>query len=187
MKKYSIFIFGSLFILPLETFAHGAHGTGFVAGLTHPIFGLDHLVAIIGLSLLSFKLLEKKQWLPSLVFITTMVIGGLLGVRAEEISITEFVIVGSVLAFGLVIAFDLKLSIFIVAGIAALFGFFHGHAHGTEMPEASNIPLYVLGFVLGASLLSAIGFGLSKILTKSIQAKLVGAFIAGMGLMMFID
>lgn len=148
MEKRPLLVFAILALIPIQIFAHGGHGTGFTAGITHPIFGIDHLVAIIGIGVMGFTVLKEKKWLPSLVFILSMVIGGFLGIKSEAFKVTEWMIVGSVLISGLILALDFKMSSILYISLAAIFGFFHGHAHGTEMPQDSNIPLYILGFVI---------------------------------------
>ena len=186
MRKFHSLLLLFIFLLPLPVFAHGGHGTGFMAGLTHPIFGIDHLVAIFAIAIFGATSLKEKNWLPSLSFIIAMVIGGLLGIQAEAFSITEYIIVFSVLITGFFLAFEARLTPMIYIPLFALFGFFHGHAHGTEMPEASNIPLYILGFITGVGVLSCIGFRLPNFFQNSIYLRLSGAFIAGMGLMMIL-
>lgn len=186
MRIQRFLLLGLLFCLPFSAIAHGAHGTGLVAGFTHPVFGIDHLVAILGLGFVSYRLLPIRQWLPSLVFVAAMVAGGLLGINAEAFRITEIIIVLSVIILGSIMVLELSLPVWAFVGLAAIFGFFHGHAHGVEMPKASNVPLYLLGFTLGATLLSIIGMLLARWLNNPTQARLVGAFIAGMGLMMFM-
>lgn len=186
MKKYLFILLGIIFLIPTHVFAHGGHGTGFIAGLTHPIFGLDHLVAIIGAGLLGYSLLKERPWAPALAFVTAMIVGGILGMGATPFGITEIVIVLSVLVAGVLIAFEVHASLVIYAILFAVFGFFHGHAHGAEMPEGSNVLLYVLGFVLGVGLLSSLGAGLTKVIKDPLQIRLLGAFIGGMGLMMLL-
>ncbi|MEM8907721.1 MAG: HupE/UreJ family protein [Bacteroidota bacterium] len=185
MKKL-LFTFGILSFSPQLLLAHGGHGTGFVAGLTHPIFGLDHLIAIVGASVLGYALLTQKQWLPSLAFVLAMIVGGVLGVEAEAIYITEWIIVLSVLITGFLIAFEIQVPFLVYGLLYALFGFFHGHAHGTEMPAASNIWWYVLGFVAGVAILSGLGRVLTKLIRQPVHTRLLGAFMAGMGLMMLL-
>lgn len=185
MNKY-IFLGLLLIVFPFQLIAHGAHGTGFTAGFTHPIFGIDHLVAIIATAILGHTISKEKPWMLSLFFIVAMVIGGSLGINAEELSITEWMIVISVLLTGSLIALEWKGSTLIYGILIGIFGFFHGHAHGTEMPTESNVLLYILGFVVGASLLSAIGLGASKFFKSENYLRILGAFIAGMGMMMLI-
>jgi urease accessory protein len=50
-----------------------------------------------------------------------------------------------------------------VAGvIVGVFAIFHGHAHGTELPESANALLFAVGFVISTGLLHLCGiaFGL---------------------------
>jgi urease accessory protein len=67
---------------------------------------------------------------------------------------------------GLLIAFAVKAPIWVAAVIVGLFAIFHGHAHGTELPEAFSPYGYAVGFVVGTGLLhmAGIAFGL---LTRS--------------------
>lgn len=186
MRKISSIIILLATLTPLSLLAHGSHGTGFVAGLTHPIFGLDHLVAILGIAILGFGLFKNRNWLPTLSFISTMLLGALLGINNEALSFTEGVIVFSVLATGLLLVFKIVSPSILLAITFAFFGFFHGHAHGVEMPQESNIPLFILGFILGVVIISAIGWAISKILKKDSHFQIIGGFIAGMGLMMIL-
>jgi urease accessory protein len=50
---------------------------------------------------------------------------------------------------GLLIAFAVKAPIWVAAVIVGLFAIFHGHAHGTELPEAFSPYGYAVGFVVG--------------------------------------
>ena len=75
----TIFLIG----LPSILLAHGSHGNGVMAGFTHPIFGFDHMFAILGAGILSY-LSDSKNWhLYLLGFIIPMIIGGLLGIGNE--------------------------------------------------------------------------------------------------------
>ena len=46
--------------------------------------------------------------------------------------------------------------------MVGIFAIFHGHAHGTELPEAASPLTYALGFVIATGLLHLLGiaFGL---------------------------
>jgi hydrogenase/urease accessory protein HupE len=50
---------------------------------------------------------------------------------------------------GLLIAFAVKAPIWVAAVIVGIFAIFHGHAHGTELPEAFSPYGYAVGFVIG--------------------------------------
>jgi urease accessory protein len=68
--------------------------------------------------------------------------------------------------------------------LVGAFAIFHGHAHGTELPEAANPLSYAAGFVLatGALHLGGIAFGmLTKWPSGLIAVRAVGAAIAVTG------
>jgi urease accessory protein len=67
---------------------------------------------------------------------------------------------------GLLSAFAEKAPIWVAAVIVGIFAIFHGHAHGTELPEAFNPYGYAVGFVIGTGLLHLVGIGLG-VLTRS--------------------
>jgi urease accessory protein len=52
--------------------------------------------------------------------------------------------------------------LWVAAVIVGFFAIFHGHAHGTELPEAANALTYAVGFVISTGLLhlGGIAFGL---------------------------
>ena len=173
-------------LIPENAFAHGSHGTGFMAGFTHSAFGVDHLLAILGISIFGFSVFNDKQWLPSASFIIAMFIGGLLGIAALGFGITEPIIGLSVIVIGALISYEVKLPDIAAGLLFAFIGFFHGHAHGTEMPQDTNIPLFILGFISAALLISALGWGITKLIKQNSQVRLLGAFLAGIGLALFL-
>src|SRR5256885_2658697 len=61
--------------------AHSDEGTGgFIAGLAHPIFGLDHVVAMLAVGLWGAFLGPPAIWLLPIVFPLVMAAGGVLGI-----------------------------------------------------------------------------------------------------------
>jgi urease accessory protein len=63
----------------------------------------------------------------------------------------------------------------VAAVIVGAFAIFHGHAHGTELPEAASPIAYSLGFVIATGLLHATGIALSLVTHWRHGAKLVRA------------
>jgi urease accessory protein len=45
--------------------------------------------------------------------------------------------------------------------IVGVFAIFHGHAHGTELPQSASPIAYSLGFVIATGLLHAVGIAFS--------------------------
>jgi urease accessory protein len=92
-----------------------------------------------------------------------MVAGFLLALAGTPLPLVEPMILASVLVLGLAVAFLLRLPLGLAVALAALFGLFHGHAHGGELGQA-GAAAFGLGFALstavlhGAGLLIALGY-----------------------------
>ena len=161
-----------------------AHGTGdnaFVHGLTHPIFGVDHMLAILGVAILGHHFMHEKPWLPSILFIIAMVIGSVFGIKGDELPFMEEVIKGSIAICGILLWGKFELTLVGFSLIAIFAGYFHGYAHGFEMPIGSNTALYDAGFVLGATIISLLGYAIAKFFTDGLGIRTIGAFLAGLG------
>jgi urease accessory protein len=71
-------------------------------------------------------------------------------------------IAASAVVLGLLVAFQARPPLWLAAVVVGVFAIFHGHAHGTELPQAANPLTYALGFVIATGLLhlTGIAFGL---------------------------
>lgn len=143
-------------------FAHTGEGLagGLMSGFLHPILGWDHVVAMVAVGLWGAVLGAPAMWLLPVVFPLVMAFGGALGVMGVPVPAIETGIALSGVVLGLLVAFFVKAPLSVAAVIVGAFAIFHGHAHGTELPEAANPLAYGVGFVVGTGLLHAIGIGL---------------------------
>ncbi|MEL6988742.1 MAG: HupE/UreJ family protein, partial [Bacteroidota bacterium] len=67
-------------IFPSLLFGRGSHGSGVMAGFTHPILGIDHAIAIFGVGLLGGRIKPSQPYLLLIGFLIAMIIGGLFGI-----------------------------------------------------------------------------------------------------------
>ena len=111
-----------------------------------------------------------------------------MGIDNEATLIIEKVIAASVLIIGLMIAYHNKLNMFLAIALLAIFGFFHGYAHGAEMSEANTALKYVSGYSLGTILLGAVGMLIAKVIDSQTKTnriiQFVGGVLCGFGIMM---
>jgi len=156
-----------MLVLPVAMIATqaGAHtgdgiDTGFASGFWHPILGWDHVVAMVAVGLWAASLGGRAVWALPMVFPLVMVLGGILGVMAVPIPAIETGIALSGVVLGLLVALAVRAPVWAAAGIVGVFAIFHGHAHGTELPQAFSPYGYALGFVVGTGLLHAVGIGI---------------------------
>ena len=113
-------------------YAHPGHGGGLMAGITHPLFGLDHVLAMVAVGVWAFQLGGRARWLVPASFVGLMVVAGGVGMSGIALPMVEAGISTSVLVLGLLIAFSVRVTPAFGTGIVALFAIFHGYAHGAE-------------------------------------------------------
>lgn len=188
MKKKGLALAGVLVLISASVgSAHTGEGAGggFVTGLLHPILGWDHVAAMVAVGLWGAFLGPPAIWLLPVTFPLVMAFGGALGVAGVPVPGIETGIAASALVMGLAIAMAFRPPMILAAVVVAFFAIFHGHAHGTEMPSASDPLAYAAGFVIGTGLLHLIGisFGLLARYDAGVMAiRGMGAVIALAGL-----
>jgi urease accessory protein len=189
MKPFNLKTLISLLLfMPILAFAHSEQGIagGFVSGFTHPIFGWDHVAAMVAVGLWGAFLGMPALWLLPVVFPVVMAVGGALGVLGIELPHVEIVIAASAIVLGACIAAALRPPLWMAAIVVAAFAIFHGHAHGTELPDAANPFAYAGGFVLGTGLMHIAGIAIGYLVRWSWGVKIVRGLggviaVAGVG------
>lgn len=134
---------------------HGIYGS-FAAGFTHPLFGLDHLLAMVAVGLWAGMLGGRALWAVPAAFVTVMIGGFALALTGAWLPMVEPMILASTVVLGLVIAMAVSLDIRASASIVGLFALFHGFAHGTELGGAGAVQ-FAAGFAVATALLHAVG------------------------------
>jgi urease accessory protein len=137
--------------------------SGFLAGLHHPISGWDHILAMIAVGLWGAQLGAPAIWLLPVTFPMVMAFGGFLGLVGIPLPGVEIGIALSAIALGLMVATEARPPLVVAAALVAIFAVFHGHAHGTELPENQNGMLYSIGFVVATGCLHAVGIAVGLI------------------------
>lgn len=176
----------ALGILIEPAWAHSGEGAsgGFWSGFLHPVTGLDHLIAMVGVGIWGAFLGVPAIWLLPVIFPLVMAVGGVIGIIGVPLPSVETWIAASAVAIGLGIALALRPPLSLAILIVAVFAIFHGYAHGTEMPHTANPLAYAVGFVLatGALHLCGIAFGLlERNSAGRIAVRATGGVIAMLG------
>jgi len=148
--------------IPISAHAHiGALPTfGLIDGFSHPFSGFDHLLVMIIVGIIASQVGGRAQWTIPLTFLGVMIVGSILGGLGVMFPYVELGIALSILTVGILLTFSSNFSTIILIGLIGFFALFHGHAHGTEMPDTVSGLTYAIGFLLGTALLHVIGFGL---------------------------
>ncbi len=188
MKK-TVLIAAGLFLLPTAALAHPSlthHVHGFMAGVSHPLTGLDHLLAMLSVGLWASQKGGRALWIWPAAFVIALIAGGAMGMAGIALPLVEPAIIASLLVLGVAIATTLMLPTAAGVAVIALFGLFHGNAHGLEAP-ASGAGLYALGFVLSTVTLHVMGLALglsAQRMQRPVMVRAGAVLIAATGLVM---
>jgi urease accessory protein len=154
----------------------------YVDGFMHPISGIDHLLAMISVGIVSTLLLRKHIYLLPLAFVSSMLVGGVIGYMQLPYYFTELIICISVLVLGVCIyKVSHNSNPYLIYFITILFGSAHGYAHGIEMPYAAQPIHYFLGFGTATILIHVIGIFIGLFFESSdgvLTKRVVGSSIA---------
>jgi urease accessory protein len=169
----------------MPAYAHIGVGTtsSFAAGFSHPLSGLDHMTVMIAVGLWAALKGGKAIWAWPAAFVGVMLVGGALGMLHVSMPFVEPGILASVVALGLLVALAVDLPVSAGVAIIGLFALFHGHAHGTEVPENVGALDYMAGFAVATAALHAVGIAAGLALGMRFRglARAAGAACAAVG------
>jgi urease accessory protein len=161
--ELTVFVATALLLLSTPAFAHTSETAGgFLAGLAHPVFGPDHVVAMVAVGLWGAFLGAPAIWLLPIVFPLVMALGGVLGIVGVPLPAVETGVASSAIVLGLMVALAARPPLWVAAVLVGAFAIFHGYAHGKELPDGANAVAFSAGFVIATGLLhlTGIAFGL---------------------------
>lgn len=140
---------------------------GLLSGLAHPVLGMDHLLFVLAIGLISGIANLRWPWLPML-FVVSTVLGAAPLLAGFNFVFAEACVAASIIAAAALLLRNATTSrtALIVFGVGA--GLFHGYVYAETIigAEASPLVAYLLGFALIQMLLSsaayAAGLGMTR-------------------------
>ena len=189
--KILLILAANIFSVPLHT----GYDDGIFAGLLHPILGIDHLLAMVTVGLLSAQLGGRAIWTVPATFVSVMAVSGVLGIVGIPLPLVEYGIAFSVVVLGIALLTPKKLPVTLTMVFVGLFALFHGHAHGTELPALSETALdvfaYVFGFLLATASLHLVGALVGQMAVSTTRGAAIlrfsGVLIAAMGVFLVLS
>src|ERR1700682_2530837 len=175
-----------LIVACAPAFAHtGSMRGGFGGGFAQPLFGPDHVIAMVAVGLWGAFLGAPAIWLLPIVFPLVMALGGVIGILGMPLPGVETGIAVSAIVLGLMVALAAQPPLPIAAVLVGVFAIFHGYAHGGELPPGVDAVAYSIGFVVATGLLhlTGIAFGqLARWPAGRIAVRAAGGAIALVGI-----
>ncbi len=120
---------------------------GLLSGLGHPVIGLDHLAALVGVGLVASRF-SRGLMLPAF-WVVAMAAGVGLHLMSADLPYAEALVALSVVAIGLAATVRTTLPYALIALLFAAGGAVHGYALGESIIGAEAAPLaaYLIGLV----------------------------------------
>ena len=163
------------------------HGhSSFASGIIHPLFGADHLLAMLGVGL--WTALTARQagsallWAPA-SFAALLLAGAAAGLNGVAWPGVEPMIALSLLALGLLVATRTHAPGIVAALLVGGFAVFHGLAHGQELAGSPAAWQALAGMLLATVLLHVAGLcaGWALRTRPRWMASALGAGVAAVG------
>jgi urease accessory protein len=185
-------LFFSLIII-YDSYAHSLtnNSTGFGSGFSHPILGLDHFLAMLGVGIWGAQMGGRQIWSLPISFPIIMCVGAIISIsNILTLRYEEYIIALSVVLLGAFIFCNWKTKEIIALMIISFIAIFHGYAHGSEIPKAIDPASFIIGFVISTGLIHVIGVLLGYTLINiyhGIISKLLGILISVIGVFLLIS
>jgi len=148
-------------MVPAIAVAHPGHGVSgdFMAGVVHPLSGLDHVLMIVAISAWASLLAPAGRVVVATCLAAFVALGAAWPVSVSG-SLLEAAIALTVVGAGILLAFGRRWPLWATGAVAAMFAVIHGFAHGVEGPAGSvayvpGLALSTGGVALGVSFLAA--------------------------------
>jgi urease accessory protein len=159
----------AMFIAQSPAFAHHVMGgqlpetflQGLLSGLGHPVIGLDHLGAIVGVGVLA-AIAGRSVGLV-LVFSAALIAGVGIHLAKVDIPVSELLVGLSTLAIGALVMLRRSIGPATAAALFAIAGLLHGYALGESIvgAEASPLIAYLVGLLAIQTLIGAAAYALT--------------------------
>lgn len=169
----------ALVAFPDAAAAHESAGPlgGLISGFEHPIFGIDHFLAMFAVGLWGAQMGGPSVWTLPVTFPLIMVVGGVAAMAGFDLPYVELGIALSIIALGAAVTFAWHPPQAVALLLVGIFAIFHGYAHGKELPTAADEIAYAVGFVGATGLIHLLGIGVGLALNRPLQ----GALARGLG------
>lgn len=142
----------AILAVALPAAAHPGHGsTGFLSGLAHPFTGIDHLLALLAVGLVSRQ--QRAGYILPPAFLVMAALGASCAAIGIGANALELSIAATVALLGVLVAFTPRLPPGLALALVSGCAYVHGLAHGRELAGMAS----GAGFMLASAALMGAG------------------------------
>ena len=188
MGKMGKALFALCLLMPVVGVAHPGHHVtelGVVAGLLHPLTGLDHLLALIAMGLWASQLDGATARAAPIAFVAAVALGAGLTPEAVALVWRQMAVSASVVLLGGLVASAVAVSGRLAIPLAGLVGLGHGALHTGAAGDA----VWGASYVVGLTIATAVGVALTAAPARRLRTendtrilRAVGGVVAAIGL-----
>ena len=158
----------------------------FLSGFAHPLFGLDHLAAMLAVGLwsaLTARTAGRELLWGPVAFAAMLLVGAVLGLQGVALPAVEPMIAASLLVTGLLVVSRLRVPGVVAPLVVGVFAVFHGVAHGYELAGDDSAWQTLAGMLAATVLLHGAGLSAGWALRNRQVwlARAAGAGVAAFG------
>jgi len=158
-----------LLLFSHPAFAHPGHGLmNFLAGLAHPMTGLDHLLTALAIGILAVSSSKKVNLKIPFGFIAAVTCGIFAGQMGLVLPFYDQGIAISLCLIGICLFFGAHFTSWSGVALVACFGVFHGNAHGAELQYGGISLSAAMGLLVSTCALLGLGTGLALVMRRSL-------------------
>lgn len=163
MLKISVLCFGIFAVLgsPIAS-AHGLHGVSFMAGFVHPMLGLDHLLAMLGMGVSVAGFSVRGRLAAASLMVLSLLVGLFSATAIHAPLSVDPLLAATLLMMGLMLLRKQASSPAWRISLFALFAYFHGFAHGAEWPQQHALWPFAVGVTSASLLLFVLGVAIGR-------------------------
>ena len=157
-------------------------------GALHLLLSPGDLLGLLAAALLSGLRGARASRLTVMIMPLAWLLAGVIGLNTPMLADMQLLAVLSFVILGAMVALDLKLSPFIIAALAGMYGALHGLLNGSALAAIGAGPSTLFGIVMTvlliALLTSAAIVPLSGVWSR-VAVRVAGSWVAAVGILMF--
>jgi urease accessory protein len=162
-----------------SAFAHPGHdvASSAMAGLMHPLTGVDHLIALVSVGALLALATVRVRVAGMIALLIALAAGAGVGLAGWKLPAAEWMIALSVLVAGVMLVRSGATRPVGLLGGVLLFALFHGYAHGVE--TAGDASAFVAGFLTTSVVIALMSMAAARLYVERSALRIAAGGVAG--------